>query len=102
MAVKKGETRREHNPVRTSSAQASQLAAQLAPPEEQGNAADRSANNGGAIIVDSGGLKLPRDFIEEEKDASSSFRPDPVVVLIFFLSLAFIAFITYLISVEPK
>jgi hypothetical protein len=87
----KKETRREHNPVMTKSPEASERAAHLAPPEE----------NDGAINVDTGGLKLPDDYIEEREDGARSFRPDPVVIIIFFLSLAFIAFITYLISTEP-
>ena len=100
----KKETRREHSPVVAKSPEASERAAHLAPPEElDEEASSRSSDNDGAINVDTGSLKLPDDYIEERKDGSRSFRPDPVVVIIFFLSLAFIAYIAYLISVEqPK
>ena len=101
MAMKK-ETRREHSPVRAVSPKAAERAAQLAPPEERAKEGSRrSGKNDGAINVDKGGLKLPADYIEEKGDDSRLFRPDPVVIIIFLLSLAFIAFITYLISIEP-
>ena len=101
MAVKK-ETRREHSPVKTASPEASERAAHLAPPEElDEKAASRSSDKDGALNVDTGSLKLPDDYIGEREDGSRSFRPNPVVIIIFFLSLAFIAFITYLISIEP-
>ena len=101
MAMKK-EPRREHNPVPATSPEASELAAQLAPPEERDDhTASRGKNNGGAFIFDTDSLNFPKGFVEEERDDSRSFWPDPVVILIFFLSLAFIAFITYLISIEP-
>ncbi len=99
--MKKG-SRRDHNPVKAESEEASDLAALLAPPEEreQGGAQPSGRHRGG-IVVDTGALKLPRDFAEEREEGSRPFRPDPVVVLIFILSLAFIAAIAYLISIEP-
>ena len=99
--VMKKEGRRDHNPVRASSARASKHAAHLAPPEELEQEASRQGGkNGGAIDVDTDRSSLPEEWIEE-RDDSRPFQPDPVVVIIFFLSLAFIAFITYLISIEP-
>jgi hypothetical protein len=101
VAMKK-ESRRDHNPVKAESEEASNLAARLAPPEErEQSGAQPSGNNRGGIVVDTGALKLPRDFVEERDDRSRPFRPDPVVVLIFILSLAFIAVVAYLISIEP-
>ena len=97
----KKETRREHNPVRAVSQTAAERAAQLAPPEElDKEGANRRQTKAGAISTDTGRLPLPQDLLEKEDD-SRPFRPDPVVIVIFFLSLAFIAFITYLISTEP-
>jgi hypothetical protein len=102
MAMTK-EKRREHNPVIASSPEASERAAQLAPPEElDEEALSPDGDNGGALNLDTGSLRLPDDYAEESRDDSRSFRPDPVVIIIFFLSLAFIAFITYLISIEPQ
>ena len=98
----KKESRREHNPVKTESPKASELAEYLAPPEERtADGAKQSAAQVGAITLDTGRQELPRGVIEEEDAVSGRFRPDPVVILIFFLSLAFIAFIAYLISIEP-
>ena len=98
----KKESRREHNPVKTESAKASELAEYLAPPEERNETvAQANADQSGALRLDTGSLELPEGYAEEENIGSKRFRPDPVVVLIFFLSLVFIAFITYLISIEP-
>jgi hypothetical protein len=104
----KRESRRDHNPVETRSEEAAKLASMLAPLEEQQGEKDEAASrrtaqrpNGGAIVVDTGELKLPKDFIEGES-AESSFGLEPVVIFILMLALAFIAFIAYLISVEPS
>ena len=101
MAMKK-ETRREHSPVRAVSPTAAERAAHLAPPEERDKeASSRRETKAGTINTDTGSLRLPEDLLEKEDD-SRPFRPDPVVIVIFFLSLAFIAFITYLISIETS
>lgn len=93
MAIKKAR-RRAHK-----KAEADKVTAQLAPLEEKAaKTANGNSNNGGAIIVDTAALKLPKNFASEDKDGPRRFRPDPAVVLIFFVSLAFIAFIAYLIS----
>lgn len=98
----KKESQREHSPVKTESARASELAEYLAPPEEQAlEGAKASEDQSGTISLDSGRLELPKGYVEEENTGAKRFRPDPVVILIFFLSLIFIAFITYLISIEP-
>jgi hypothetical protein len=98
----KKESRREHSPVKTESARASELAEYLAPPEERTvEGAKAGEDQRGVIILDTGRLELPKGYVEDENTGSKRFRPDPVVILIFFLSLIFIAFITYLISIEP-
>ena len=101
MAVKK-EPRRLHNPVKARSAEAAEHAANLAPLEEQnGKQKNQGTDNNGAIVVDTGELKLPKGIIEEDNGGAEFFGMDPVVLLIFCLSLIFIAFIAYLISIEP-
>ena len=98
----KKESRREHNPVKTESPKASELAEYLAPPEERDEGVAKvSADRSGALLQETDRLEFPPGYVEEENIASKRFRPDPVVILIFFLSLVFIAFITYLISIEP-
>lgn len=102
MAVKK-EPRRLHSPVKAKSAEAAEHAAHLAPPEEQnGRQRNQPSNHDGAIVVDTGELKLPSGVVEDEKGKGGLFGMDPVVLLIFCFSLAFIAFIAYLISLEPR
>lgn len=77
---------------------AARQSAHLAPPEEQtGQATKRGANNGGAIMVDTGALKLPKGFIEEDKNVDRIFNPHPVVLVITGLALAFIAVIALVI-----
>src|SRR5688572_29636327 len=65
-------------------ANAAELAARLAPPEEQAEAtvAHPGSNNGGSIIVDTGSLKLPKGMIEAEKETTRALRPHPVVIVI--------------------
>ncbi|MBA3766411.1 MAG: hypothetical protein H0W99_05370 [Acidobacteria bacterium] len=99
MAVKK-EPRRLHNPVKAKSAKAAKQAAHLAPPEEQ-NGKQRNQNSDGAIVVDTAKLRLPKGVLEEEKGGTGLFGMNPLVLLLFCFSLAFIAFIAYLISIEP-
>ena len=95
----KGESRREHNPVKTISEEAATLASSLAPLEEQESDGRRA--QGGAILLDTGKLELPKGFIEEDKE-EESFGLDRVVLFIMALALAFIAFIAYLIYIEPS
>jgi len=99
MAVKK-ESSRSHSPVKAESAEAAEHAAHLAPLEEQ-NGKQRNQNGDGAIVVDTAKLALPKGVIEEEKDGARLFGMNPVVLFIFCFALAFIAFIAYLISIEP-
>ncbi|HEX8475126.1 MAG TPA: hypothetical protein VF666_13935 [Pyrinomonadaceae bacterium] len=74
----------------------------LAPPEEQAATQKQGSKNGGAIVVGgTGELNLPRGFDEDEKENAKTFGLDPVIIFILGLALAFIAFIAYLISIEP-
>jgi len=101
MALKKNGPHRSHY-TGGRKGDTAELSARLAPVEErEAVAAGRSANNGGAIVVDTGRLKLPEGFTGEAKETRALFRPEPVVVAILIIALAFIAFITYLISIEP-
>jgi hypothetical protein len=93
----KGESRREHNPVRTKSEEAATLASSLAPLEEQEQGRGKRGN--GAIVLDTGKLELPKGFIEEDKE-EEGFGLDRVIIFILALALAFIAFIAYLIHLE--
>ncbi len=77
-------------------------ASRLAPPEEQAASQQIASDNGrGAIVVDTGELKLPKNFGDGEKDGSIWYRPDPVVIFILCAVLLFIAFIALLISRMP-
>lgn len=98
MAVEK-ESRREHNPVKTSSREAAERAEQLAPPEERADSGERKLDGG--LSVDTGELKLPESLrMEADERASGFFHLEPVVLFILIIALAFISLITYLISTE--
>ena len=98
----KRESRRDHNPVQGSSDNASRKAEQLAPPEEHGaKQALQTRNNEGVLAVDTGELKLPKEFTEREEVRSRFLGLEPVALVILVFALAFIAFIAYLISIEP-
>ncbi|HEY0324036.1 MAG TPA: hypothetical protein VGC66_24015 [Pyrinomonadaceae bacterium] len=92
----KRESRSEHNPVKTKSEEAATIASMLAPLEEQ----EGLEGADGASFSDTGELKLPKGFIEEDKQGEG-FGLEPAVIFILVLVLGFIAFIAYLISVEP-
>lgn len=99
----KGERRREHNPVHASSDGALERAASLAPPEESAkkSAEDKGQKNGVMMVADTSGLKLPDDFTEREDKKSQLLGMDRIALVILIFALAFIAFVTYLISIEP-
>ncbi len=81
---------------------AMEKASRLAPPEEQARGQQGAGSDGrGAIIVDTGELKLPKNFGGGEKDDSIWYRPDPVVIFILCAVLLFIAFIALLIARMP-
>ena len=90
--------------VITKSRETAELAAQLAPPEEQSEREEEGANRKphlpGSIIVDTGELKLPNGISEEEKKSARLFDVNPVVAFIFIFSILFIAYISYLIATQ--
>lgn len=98
----KRESRREHNPVETKSEETARLASNLAPLEEQegrdGKGGAKHPN--GAIVLDTGELKLPKDLIEEDK-RGEAYGLDRAVLILLVIVLSFIAFIAYLIYIEP-
>ncbi|HKY30496.1 MAG TPA: hypothetical protein VJM12_21375 [Pyrinomonadaceae bacterium] len=90
-----------------------QLAAQLAPLEEQNkpaaehqigtrlNIANAQADRQfGAIIVDNEDLKVPTDIIEAQEERYF-LGMEPVVLVVLILMLSFIAFIAWQISLMP-
>jgi hypothetical protein len=90
-----------------------QLAAQLAPLEEQDKpAAEQQIGSHveaasvpadqhfGAIIVDNEDLKLPTDIMETE-EKKRFFGIEPVVLVVLILMLIFIVFIAWQISLMP-
>ena len=96
------ESRREHNPIQVSSDEASRKAEQLAPLEERlKKSANQATNNGGVIDVDTGALTLPKDLAGKDEEKWHFLGFDPLALTILIFSLAFIAFIAYLISIEP-
>jgi hypothetical protein len=92
----KKESPSEHNAVVASDGDAAEKAARLAPLEER---AGQGSNNGGAITVGTAELKFPTEFTERE-EKSRVFSIDPIAAVLLIFSLAFIAFIAYMISIE--
>jgi hypothetical protein len=97
-------------------ADTAQLAAQLAPLEEQdthaaalqgaNGSSSSSAQNGGrlirergALIVDTNNMNLPRELTEADK--GRLWDIEPVVIVIVVGMLIFIAFIAWQISLMP-
>jgi hypothetical protein len=96
------ESRREHNPIQVSSDEALRKAEQLAPLEERmKKSANQTANVEGVIDVDTGTLTLPKDLVGKDEEKWRFLGFDPLALTILIFSLAFIAFIAYLISIEP-
>ena len=90
-----------------------QLAAQLAPLEEQdkpaaekqvGSSLDapnvQSNQDYGAIVVDNVNLNVPKDIIEGQNE-KQFLGMEPVVVVVLMIVLGFIAFIAWQISLMP-
>lgn len=90
-----------------------QLAAQLAPLEEQdkpaaehqlGSQLDAARSHAdrhfGSIIVDNEDLKVPTDIMETQ-EKKGFLGIEPVVLVVLILMLSFIAFITWQISLMP-
>ncbi len=116
MAVKKGKRRHHtHYLGGKKPRDTAKLSEMLAPLEEHPHAqksqqvqalqaqtqAHDSQNHNGVIIVDGSSLKVPSDFVETDDADKRLLNLEPVVLAILLMSLAFIAFIAYLISTEP-
>lgn len=86
MAIKKGTGGRPRKSVKV------QRVKREASAERQAST-HQEAKNGGAIVVDTARLQLPKGFIEKENEGL--FGLDPIVLLILCLVLAFISIIAY-------
>ena len=95
--MKKRRKRHDHNHLVPHQGERGELAARLTPLEETQK---RGPNEGGAIVVDTSALHLPKDFTEREEQQGRIFGLEAIGVIILVFSLAFILFITYLISIE--
>lgn len=95
----------DHHPVETDSEEAATIASMLAPLEEQdkqgSGVVHHQRPNGGSILLDTAELKLPKNFMDEDKERGFHGL-EPIVIFILLLVLAFIGFVAYLISVEPS
>jgi len=102
MNIKKGKKRVRHAHYSgPEGATVEELAAQLAPPEEQARAAGAGGNGAqhGQIVVDTGALKMPTGFAESKRE--SRFEIGRVVVFVTLLMLLFTAFIAWQITRMP-
>ena len=85
---------------------ASEIAAQLAPLEEQNRDAARKQIGkvtnqvGGAIVIDKNDLQLPKG-VNETAEENRPLGIDPVVIVVVLLLLAYIAFIAWRVSLMP-
>ncbi|HEX8352115.1 MAG TPA: hypothetical protein VF611_04425 [Pyrinomonadaceae bacterium] len=53
------------------------------------------------IRVDNKTVPMPEHLLEDEREGSSIFRLEPVVVVVFLFMLAFIAFIAWQVTLMP-
>ena len=81
-------------------ADTAQIAASLAPPEEQGEQTSASDSGFAAIVVDADDVNLSQDIIQRPPE-KTFLGMEPVVLAILGFMLAFIAFITWQISLMP-
>jgi hypothetical protein len=92
--------------VKRKKADTAQIAAQLAPLEEQGKSGPNTGHGGatqeyGAIVVGNEDLRLSGDIMEGST-ASGFLGMEPVVLVILVFMLAFIAFVAWQISLMPS
>jgi hypothetical protein len=113
MDIKKQISRVHFRKHRRKKGDTDQLAAQLAPLEEQNKPAAeqqigshlQSTNaqqqrDYGAIVVDNADLNVPKDIIEG-RDEKQFLGMEPVVAVVLIIMLSFIAFIAWQISLMP-
>lgn len=97
MAIRKRSRRARQGRGENNSGE-SEHEARLAPLEERGKAdIAQTPHNDGKLAVDTGSLKMPQDFTEEEEEAQSFFSIDPFVLGILCFSLLFILAIAYIV-----
>ena len=63
---------------------------------------DSDRDAGDTIRVDSKSVPMPEHLLEDEREGSSIFRLEPVVLFILACMLAFIAFIAWQITRMPE
>jgi hypothetical protein len=61
---------------------------------------DRDAKD--TIRVDSTSVPMPEHLMEDEREGSSIFRLEPVVLFVLILMLAFIAFVAWQVTLMPE
>ena len=111
--MKKTSTLQQSRRKQNKKGDTNQLAAQLAPLEEQDKQAaieqvgaaltspnDQTDPNYGAIVVDNANLVVPQD-IEDEQAKKRFLGMEPVVIVLLILFLAFIAFVAWQITLMP-
>jgi hypothetical protein len=54
------------------------------------------------IRIDNTSVPMPESLLEEEREGSSIFRLEPVVLFVLILMLAFIAFIAWQVTLMPE
>ena len=80
-----------------------ELAAQLAPPEEQARAADGNGalpHAAGSIVVDTSAVKVPEGFAARKRE--SRFEIGRVVLIVTALMLLFTAFVAWQVTRMPE
>jgi hypothetical protein len=83
------------------------MAAKLTPLEETDafkQSPQKDGNRGGpddTIRVDSASVRVPDNLVDDERSASSTFRFEPVVIVILIVALAWVAFIAWQIARMP-
>jgi hypothetical protein len=56
----------------------------------------------GTIRVDNTSVPMPEHLLEEDREGSSIFRLEPVVVFVLVLMLSFIAFVAWQVTLMPE
>ena len=54
------------------------------------------------IRVDNASVRMPEQFVEEDREGGAIFRLEPVVLFIIAVMLAFIAFVAWQITLMPE
>lgn len=81
-----------------------ELSDRLAPPEEINSnfgSERESRDDDGTLVVDTGALKFPKGFVENEQEKRGILGLEPVIVLILSILLAFIGLIAYFVYKMP-